>query len=49
LRFRSDSGFGREEFAWDPHHCISRPSSKNWFGRLANRPHRLESFLFYKE
>src|SRR5580692_3589685 len=27
----------------------SKPSSKKWFGMLANRPHRLRNFLFYKE
>src|SRR5580692_10862060 len=27
----------------------SKPSSRKWFGMLANRPHRLEKFLFYKE
>ena len=27
----------------------SKPPSKKWFGMLANRPHRLRNFLFYKE
>src|SRR5260370_14949838 len=27
----------------------SKPSSKKWFGTLANRPHRLRNFLSYKE